>query len=512
MQVLRHADQRQVGVIRSRPTCFGDIEMKRLQTIVLSITLILMCVRGHLSAADEDRESVRPAAVAGMFYPHVPDKLRHTVGTFLKDTHGVKASGKIRGLVSPHAGYIYSGIVAAAGYKQIDPSIRTVILLGPSHRVRLTAPSIPEVQAYRTPLGDVRLARLASTLRRLPGFKPVPEAHLEEHALEVQLPFLQVMLKEFEIVPILTNSSDPKALASTLAPYVDKDTLVVASSDLSHYYSYEAAVTLDRFCTSAITGCKFSDMALCEACGKQAVLTLMHIAQIKGWKGTLADYRNSGDTAGNRNRVVGYTSIAFVDGKEMTKTMKETLSTQDRESLLRLARTAIMAKLVEGAKIERPTQGSSILNELRGCFVTLHKRGQLRGCIGTIEPTCPLLECVEKNAKNAAFGDPRFPPLSVNELKEIDLEISVLSVPEALGFDDGEDLKRKLEPNVHGVILSCGMHRSTFLPQVWKQLPDKEKFLEHLCLKGGMSAKAWQDPGTKVEVYRAEVFGEDDLK
>jgi AmmeMemoRadiSam system protein A len=118
---------------------------------------------------------------------------------------------------------------------------------------------------------------------------------------------------------------------------------------------------------------------------------------------------------------------------------------------------------------------------------------------------------VEKNAKNAAFGDPRFPALRVDELKEIDIEISVLSVPEALRFKDGEDLKGKLEPNVHGVILSRGMHRSTFLPQVWKQLPKKEKFLEHLCLKGGMSATAWQETKTKVEVYTAEVFGELDL-
>jgi len=159
---------------------------------------------------------------------------------------------------------------------------------------------------------------------------------------------------------------------------------------------------------------------------------------------------------------------------------------------------------VKGAKVDRPRQVSSVLNELRGCFVTLHKHGQLRGCIGTIEPICSLLECVERNAQSAAFNDPRFATLNADELKEIDIEISVLSVPEPLSFNDGEDLKRKLERNLHGVILSRGTHRSTFLPQVWK--------LEHLCLKGGMSPKAWQDPETRVEVYEAEVFGEDDFK
>jgi hypothetical protein len=317
------------------------------------------------------------------------------------------------------------------------------------------------------------------------------------------------MLKEFEIVPILTNRSDPKALATTLAPYIGEDTLVVASSDLSHYYSYETAVGLDRICTSAITNCKFSDMPLCEACGKQAVLTLMHLAKIKGWQGVLLDYRNSGDTAGGKNRVVGYASIAFVDRKEMTMTTNETLSTQDRAALLNLARSAIEARLVKGAKVVRPSQISSVLNELRGCFVTLQKHGQLRGCIGTIEPTCSLVECVEKNAQNSAFEDPRFPPLSADEFKEIEIEISVLSVPQAVSFNTGEDLKHKLEPNVHGVILSRGTLRSTFLPQVWKQLPDKEQFLEHLCLKGGMPQMAWQDPKTKVEVYEAEVFGEE---
>jgi len=181
--------------------------MKKLHAIALSITLIFTCIKAQLSAADESRDQVRPAAVAGMFYPGGADELREMVRTFFKDACGVKVPGKIRGLVSPHAGYIYSGIVAAAGYRQIDPSTRTVILLGPSHRFPLRGTSIPEVRAYRTPLGDVRLARLASTLLRSPGFESVPEAHRAEHSLEVQLPFFQVMLKGFEIVPILTNSS-----------------------------------------------------------------------------------------------------------------------------------------------------------------------------------------------------------------------------------------------------------------------------------------------------------------
>jgi AmmeMemoRadiSam system protein A len=253
-------------------------------------------------------------------------------------------------------------------------------------------------------------------------------------------------------------------------------------------------------------------MPMCEACGKQAVLTLMHIAKIKGWHAVLVEYKNSGDTAGSKNRVVGYASIGFLDRKEVSQKMKEPLSTQDRKALLRLARSAIEAKLVKGARAQAPEAPSRALTQQRGCFVTLQKRGQLRGCIGTIEPCSSLAECVEKNAQNAAFHDPRFRPLTAEELSEIEIEVSVLSVPERMHFKDGQDLKGKLEPNVHGVILSRGLNRSTFLPQVWKQLPDKEQFLEHLCIKGGMPSKAWQDPETKVEVYQAEAFGEHDLK
>jgi len=462
-------------------------------------------------ASDETGQTIRPPAAAGRFYPDDPEELRKMVGTLLRDASGLDVKGTIRGLVSPHAGYIYSGIVAAAGYRQIAPSTRTVILIGPSHRFPLGGASIPSVTAYRTPLGDVRLSKLAFRLQKLPIFGSVTEAHKMEHSLEVQLPFLQVMLRAFEIVPILVNSADPKALAAALAPYIDNDTLIVASTDLSHYYPYERAVSLDRICTSAITGAEFSRMPLCEACGKQAVMTLMHIAEIKNWDAKLIDYKNSGDTAGGRNNVVGYASIAFVDRKEGSKKMKESMSIRDKKALLRLARSAIEAKLVKDVKVERP-EPSLILKENRGCFVTLHKYGQLRGCIGTIEPICPLAECVEKNAQNAAFRDPRFPCLGAEELPEIDIEVSILSVPERLRFRDGDDLKRQLRPNVHGVILSRGMHRSTFLPQVWEQLPDKEQFLEHLCLKGGMPANAWKDPATSVEVYQAEVFGEKDFK
>jgi AmmeMemoRadiSam system protein A len=316
-------------------------------------------------------------------------------------------------------------------------------------------------------------------------------------------------LGAFSIVPILINHSKAAALAAALAPHLDGTTVVVASSDLSHYHPYERALSLDKTCVEAILNMDLEKTMMCNACGRNAILTLMHLARLKGWTPHLVDYKNSGDTGGGKDRVVGYTSIAFTDGKE-TGMERNDLPREEKLGLLKLARSAISAELIDRTEVLRPETRSSALLEKRGCFVTLHKRGQLRGCIGCIEPVSSLLTCVEEHARSAAFRDPRFPPVTVEELEDIDIEISVLTVPRDLTFQDGEELKEQLEPHVHGVILSRGFRKSTFLPQVWKQLPGKEEFLQHLCIKGGMAADAWKDPETNVQVYRAEAFGEKD--
>lgn len=184
------------------------------------------------------------------------------------------------------------------------------------------------------------------------------------------------------------------------------------------------------------------------------------------------------------------------------------LSAQEKRYLLDLARFAIKTSLHEGQAAEKPENIYPNLSEKRGAFVTLHKKSALRGCIGTIESVKPLVNCIEENARNAAFKDPRFAPLSAEELSNIDIEISVLSLPEILSFKDENDLKRQLIPSVHGVILSRGWKRATFLPQVWKQLPDKELFLQQLCLKAGLESDCWRKPGIEVRVYQVEFFSD----
>lgn len=184
------------------------------------------------------------------------------------------------------------------------------------------------------------------------------------------------------------------------------------------------------------------------------------------------------------------------------------LTSNDKAYLLLLARSVIENALKAQPKEPIPDDTSAAIHQDGGCFVTLHKQGALRGCIGTIEPHQSLVKGVQDNAINAAFKDPRFPPLTSDELADIDLEVSILTVPQKLKFTDPEDLKRQLKPGVHGVILSQGWRRSTFLPQVWEQLPDKELFLRHLCEKAGMRGDCWRDPETDVEVYEVQAFNE----
>lgn len=185
---------------------------------------------------------------------------------------------------------------------------------------------------------------------------------------------------------------------------------------------------------------------------------------------------------------------------------------EDKMALLKLARSTIEAELSKDLRINRPEKISPALHEKKGCFVTLHKRGELRGCIGTIEPSKSLILAVEENAVNAAFRDPRFPSLKVYELPDVDVEISVLTQPIILEYQNPEELKDKLKPGVHGVILSKGWQSATFLPQVWEQLPDSDVFLEHLCQKAGMANTCWKDKDTVIKVYEVKYFSEKEMK
>ncbi len=490
-------------------------------------------------------KKVLAPAVAGLFYPAHPEELAKRVDQLLADPKApqavqIPADQKIRGLICPHAGYEYSGPVAAAAYRQLQGrQIRTVIVMAPSHTAHFQGASIPDVEAYRTPLGFVRLSAKADQLRHQPPFstkskakvvrpafwrqspKELPpfgqeDEHTFEHSLEVQLPFLQRVLKDFQLIPILLGEVDPKQVADALDKHLDAETLVVASSDLSHYHPYETAVDLDRTCLEAVRRMDLDWAAHQEACGIGPILALMHLAKKRGWTPKVLDYRNSGDTTGDRSRgVVGYAAVAFVDhtpesaGPSPSRDEPSQHSPEERKFLLELARKAVVESVSSHGLPE--VEEKDVPERLRspaGCFVTLHKQGQLRGCIGHIFPKSPLYKAVLENGMRAALSDFRFPSVRPEELPQIDIEISVLTVPRKLQANSPQELLRKLRPGVDGVVLRQGHRMATYLPQVWKELPDKEEFLRHLAQKAGLPPDAWQDPKTEILTYQAEVFGE----
>ncbi len=265
---------------------------------------------------------IREPAVAGAFYPARESQLLAMIVSYLEAAQPPRLAN-VRALISPHAGYIYSGPVAAYGYRllMMQASIpRRIYLLGPAHRVWVRGVAAGTYAAFRTPLGDVRVdtAQLERLMEASALIQPLPVAHRDEHCLEVQLPFLQVVYDEEvpPIVPLLFGEVDPVAVAADLAPFIGANDLLIISSDLSHYYPYETAKALDTAFLQALLAGDRRGVAQGEACGQLPILTLMTLAEAGGWRPHLLDYRNSGDTAGDHRQVVGYASVAYTAGGE----------------------------------------------------------------------------------------------------------------------------------------------------------------------------------------------------
>lgn len=477
--------------------------------------------------ATERNQHVRAPAVAGLFYPGDAAVLSKTVDGLLASApeHYIP---RLKGLVCPHAGYEFSGRTAAVGYKLLaGREVQTVVVMGPSHYALFQGACIPNADAYKTPLGLVPISEKAKGLGSVapfvlepqclverPGWwrqspKPAPEEGQDtpetwEHSVEVQVPFLQRVVKNFEILPVVIGQADPAQVAKALAERIDDKTIVVASSDLSHYHTYPDAKRLDDRCGKAIRDLDIDAMAAQEACGKTPILVLLHLARQKGWKAQVLDYRNSGDVTGEKDRVVGYTAVAFY------APAPESLAAAERKFLLDVARKTLVrvtagGDLPEVAEKEVPPK----LAEKKACFVTLTKEGVLRGCIGHLTAMEPLHQAVAENARNAALRDPRFLPVKPDELDKIKIEISVLTEPQPLAFSSPEDLLNKLHPNEDGVLLHIGPRTATFLPQVWAQVPDKVKFLEHLSEKAGCEPSTWRGKDVSVSIYHVECFEEE---
>jgi AmmeMemoRadiSam system protein B/AmmeMemoRadiSam system protein A len=459
---------------------------------------------------------IKKSLLAGSWYPGTAQELRAQIRRFIQAVPDPKdLPGDLSALIVPHAGYVYSGGVAAHAYRLLlDRPFSRVAVIAPSHRYPFRGASVDLIEGYETPLGTVPVDPVLS--RRLveadPIFRHVPEGHAQEHALEIQLPFLQEVLKAFQLIPIIQGSQDPQTcegMAKTLARvFADHEVLLIASTDLSHFYSYDRAVALDRQVIEHVAA--YDEQGLLrdlsedrvEACGGGPMVTVMKTARLLGAdRSRVLKYANSGDITGDRSGVVGYLAAAlFSSARKKGARHLEGLTDEEKAFLHRLAREAIAHRLLGGPAPSRKGE-SPRLTEKKGAFVTLKIRGHLRGCIGQIRALRPLSQTVIDMAQAAAFDDPRFPPLSKEELEEVDLEISVLSPLRLV-----EDIK-EIEVGKHGLYVERGYRSGLLLPQVAVEYGwDVPTFLEQTCLKAGLPPQAWKDKETKIYLFSAEVF------
>ena len=460
--------------------------------------------------------TVRPAAVADAFYPGDASALEVTVRALLGR---VDARGPApKALIAPHAGYVYSGPVAASVYGRLrdaHATIRRVVLLGPSHQVALRGLVAPSVDAFETPLGRIEIDTKARA--RIAGLAQVSiddAPHAGEHSLEVQLPFLQEVLDDFVLLPLSVGRATADEVAEVIeALWGGDETLIVISSDLSHYHDYDTACRMDAATSSAIERLCIQDIGREAACGRVPIYGMLTIAQRRGLSAKTIDLRNSGDTAGSRNRVVGYGAYVFAPlGQEKSAVGEgsqsgangadgiDGLLARYGDVLLDLAKLSLEHGLREGravlvAAAEMPAE----LAAEGASFVTLEGAGDLRGCIGSAQAWRALATDVAENAYRAGFEDPRFAPVTRDEMAGLDLSVSVLSPPARFSVDSEAELIATLTPGVDGLILREGEQSGLFLPQVWEKLPAPVDFIHRLKLKAGFAPDHWSEA---MEVWR----------
>ena len=497
------------------------------------ITLLtLLTTMIPINTTDSPRQhdpTVRPATQAGSFYDSDPKQLTHDVDSLLARHADTPARNDIAALIVPHAGYYFSGNVAAAAYALLDPAhtYKRVFLIGPSHYEWLEGASVnTEDDFYSTPLGQVKVDR--ETGKYLSAIDSIftyrAEAHDREHCLEVQLPFLQRRLGHVPpIVPIIVNTNDYSHLqrmADALRPYFNSDNLFIISSDFSHYPSYDDAREVDGKTRQAIESGDVAQLLATldsnarskkrnlatSACGEQAIITLMLMLDKKHDIRHLL-YQNSGDAPNHdHSRVVGYHAFAVFhpaekatgERTEVADTTSFTLTDAEKAILKEIALGSIRTAF--DSTRYTPSRLTPSLRCHCGAFVSLMKQGSLRGCMGSFSQDTPLYEMVHEMARAAAFEDPRFHSLRKEELSSIEIEVSVLTPMRRIHSLDEFQLHR------HGIYIKKGYRSGTFLPQVADEVTwTKEEFVGHCSQdKAGLGWNGWRD--AELYVYEAIVF------
>ena len=458
----------------------------------------------------------RPCAVAGTFYSNTKNELSAGVKTTLQNSKKFDEQN-INAIIVPHAGYVFSGDVAATAYATLHKKYKNIFIIGSSHHVSFDGAALYSIGNYETPLGEVQVNQIiVSALMRASNlFTFHPEAHKKEHTIEVQLPFLQTLYGgDLNIVPIVIatqNIQSLKTIAEALRPYFSDENLFVISSDLSHYPSYPDANHIDKLTLEAIEKgspevfinalIKNKESSIEElktsACGWTSIITLMFLTEGQNYKYELLEYKNSGDTSyGDKERVVGYGALRVYKKNDSFH-----LDEEEKKELRNLAKLSLYEATLHNKKIS--IDESKILAKLKeplGAFVTLYKNHNLRGCIGTFEPSEPLYKVIINMAIAAAQYDPRFAKVTPEELEEIEIEISVLTPRKKI------DSIHEIVLGKHGIYIQKGSKNGTYLPHVATQMHwSVEEFVKHCANeKADIPFDAYKD--ADIYVYEALVF------
>lgn len=512
-----------------RPVLRAWLAGRRIQGVVHAAT------PGAPSQNTEKR--VLESTLAGSWYEADPAALTVQLKGYF-DKAEAPLLEHVQALILPHAGYRYSGPTAAYGMRQIaGKQFSRVIVMGPSHHAAIENQAcVTDFTHYQTPLGEIPIdLSFVAALKGNPLFTSLPKAERPEHSVQIELPLLQQALGTFTLVPIIVGQIDAataRAMGQHIASLIDDRTLIVASSDFTHYgpnYGFvpftdnveENLKTLDMGAVEQITARKmdgflgYVDKTGATICGRAPIAVLLSMLPGTA-EAHLLRYDTSGKLMNDFANSVSYCAIAFTgrwpngakaeEARKAVEPIKEAeLTEQDKDALLSLARKTIQYALEHRKAPEAKDLGIEItpgMKPMRGAFVTLKEGGDLRGCIGDIFPERPLYEAVLGNAINAAFRDYRFSPLQAAELARVDIEISALTPPRPVpSYAD-------IEVGKHGVLLTKGSSRAVFLPQVApEQGWDRDTMLNHLAMKAGMTQDAWRE-GAKFEVFEAIVFGE----
>jgi AmmeMemoRadiSam system protein B/AmmeMemoRadiSam system protein A len=493
---------------------------------IILINFIL--VIGGWDLSGSFAQNCKEPNVAGAFYPADTNELSVMIDGFLAKVQSDPAAGEIFALIEPHAGYGFSGPTAAYGYKLIEGKpYKTVIVIAPSHQYGFDGVSVYPEGSFRTPLGDVEVDSefTRKLIKKESNIVFDPEAFAKEHALEVQLPFLQKTLTGWKLVPVVmgdctfdTCERFAKLLKNAIG--ARKDVLIIASSDMYHGYDWKEASIVDDKTLSVLgnmdaealyNGLRGGSLQMCGGFG--AVTTLILSKQLGHNKIKILNHTTSAEVTGKKEEglwTVGYASCAIGDPQAVVPEGKEEktmlLNKAQRKKLLEIARKSIETYLRTGKKLEL-TESDPGLNKEMGSFVTLHKHGELRGCIGNIIGRGPLYLTVRDMAVEAAVNDPRFASLGEGELKDIEIEVSVLTPLERINDPD------KIKMGLHGVLVRRGFNSGVFLPQVATETGwSRDEFMSNLCShKAGLPADAWKDKSTEVYIFTAEVFSEKEL-